>query len=113
MASASAGRFRKNLLHRQPAIWGAAAIAALGAGVVLAVGCGNQYRPVITPINPTGPAALPSGGIIVISQPGFSPVVGGTVACSGATYTDQSIITLVNFSGDSTDVQANGGYGPL
>lgn len=111
MASAGAGRFRKNLLHLS-AFW-AAAVAALGGTLVLAVGCGNQYRPVITPITPTGPAALPSGGIIVISQPGFNPVVGGTVACSGATYTDQSIITLVNFSGDATDVQANGGYGPL
>jgi len=113
MASASAGRFRKNLLHRQPAIWGAAAIAALGAGVVLAVGCGNQYRPVITPINPTGPAALPAADVVLISQPGFTPVLGGTKACSGATYTDQSIITMINFSGDAIDVQANGGYGPL
>lgn len=88
-------------------------MAALGASLVLAVGCGNQYRPVITPINPTGPAALPTGGIVVISQPGFTPVLGGTTACTGTVYSDQSIITLVNFSGDSIDVQANGGYGPL
>lgn len=115
MASPSAGRFlraAKSLLHRQTIYWGAAA-AVLGGSLVLAVGCGNQYRPVITPITPTGPAALPTAEVIVISQPGFSPLLGGTTACSGTTYTDQSIVTMVNFSGDAIDAQANGGYGPL
>lgn len=92
--------------------WGAA-VAALGASLVLAVGCGNQYRPVITPITPTGPAALPSAAVVVVSQPGFTPVLGGTTTCSGTTYTNQSIVTLLNFAGDSIDAQANGGYGPL
>jgi DNA-binding beta-propeller fold protein YncE len=92
------------------------AILALTLGVIatLAVGCGNQYRPVITPINPTGPAALPSADITVISQPGFAPLAAGvTGPCPGVTYSTPSIYTLLDFSGDSVVSQANGGNGPI
>ena len=88
------------------AVVGATAVAAI------ALGCGNQYRPVITPIQPTGPAALPSANIVVISQPDFV-LPTGTVPCGGGTYATPSIITVVNFSGDSVEAQANGGNGPL
>jgi len=87
---------------------------ALGGIALLAVGCGNQYRPVITPIQPTGPAALPGAYITVVSQPGFSPLPAGvTGPCPGTTYAVPSIYTLLDFAGDSIVGEANGGNGPL
>jgi len=78
------------------------------------VGCGNQYRPVITPIQPTGPGSQPSANVVLISQPGFVPQTPPvTAACAGGTYATPSIITVVDFSGDSVEAQANGGNGPL
>jgi DNA-binding beta-propeller fold protein YncE len=100
--------------HRYPA--GATAMAAvvLSGIAALAAGCGNQYRPVITPINPTGPASLPSAYITVVSQPGFDPLPAGvTGPCTGVTYSEPSIYTLLDFSGDSVVAQANGGQGPI
>jgi hypothetical protein len=47
------------------------AAAVLGLVVLGLAGCGNQYRPVVTPINPTGPAALPSANVVLLSQPGY------------------------------------------
>jgi DNA-binding beta-propeller fold protein YncE len=93
----------------------AAAGAVLSGLAVLAAGCGNQYRPVITPIQPTGPASQPSAYITVISQPGFNPLPAGDIGpCQpGVTYGTPSVITLVDFSGDSIVNQADGGYGPL
>lgn len=92
-----------------------ALLAGLAGGIVaLAVGCGNQYRPVITPINPTGPAALPTAAITVVSQPGFGPLPAGvTGPCTGTTFTTPAIYTLLDFSGDSVAAQANGGFGPI
>lgn len=86
------------------------------AGILLlaATGCGNQYRPVVTPIQPTGPAALPSAYITVLSQPDYVPLTSGvTGPCASGTYSTLSIFTLVDFSGDSIVAQANGGNGPL
>jgi DNA-binding beta-propeller fold protein YncE len=100
--------------HRYPAAAAAMAAVVLGGIAALAAGCGNQYRPVITPINPTGPAALPSAYITVVTQPGFSPLpAGATGPCSGATYSTPSVYTLMDFSGDSVVAQANGGQGPI
>jgi YVTN family beta-propeller protein len=92
-----------------------AALATSAAGIVaLAVGCGNQYRPVITPINPTGPAASPTAYVTVVSQPGFSPLPAGTTGpCTGTQYATPAIYTLLDFAGDSVMAQANGGLGPL
>jgi len=89
----------------------AAIIAAVSATVLaLAAGCGNQYRPVVTPINPTGPAGQPTAYVTVLSQPGPTGIVG---SCSGTTYSTPSVITLLDFSGDSILDEAEGGYGPL
>lgn len=95
--------------------YGSAAAAVLGVAVVLGlVGCGNQYRPVVTPINPTGPAALPFSNVVLISQPGYAPLgTGVTGPCAGVTYGTPSVYNMVNFSGDSLTNQANGGDGPL
>jgi hypothetical protein len=93
----------------------AAAATVLSGLAVLAVGCGNQYRPVITPIQPTGPASQPSAYVTIVSQPGFGPLPAGDVGpCQpGVTYGTPSVITLVDFSGDSIVNQADGGYGPI
>lgn len=104
------------LSHRIPGSgFARAAAASLAAAfVALAVGCGNQYRPVITPINPTGPAAEPIAYVTVVSQPGFSPLLAGvTGPCSGTQYATPAIYTLLDFSGDSVVAQANGGLGPI
>jgi len=91
---------------------GAAGI--LGLAALALAGCGNQYRPVVTPIQPTGPAALPTANVVLVSQPGYSPLTPGTVGpCAGITYGTPSVFSLVNFSGDSLMNQANGGNGPL
>jgi hypothetical protein len=34
---------------------------------VLVAGCGAGYRPVVTPINPSGPAAQPNSLAVVVS----------------------------------------------
>lgn len=53
---------------------------------LLALGCGNQYRPVVSAINPVGPAGQPTKYAIAISSP--SP-------------TSPGLLTVVDFSGDS------------
>jgi YVTN family beta-propeller protein len=60
-------------------------------------GCGNTYRPVVTSINPVGPAAQPQRFAVVISKPG--PNLPG-------------LLTIVDFSGDSVLITANIGVSP-
>jgi DNA-binding beta-propeller fold protein YncE len=109
------GRSHAESGSSRPTPFFAAAVTVLSSIALLAAGCGNQYRPVITPIQPTGPASQPTADVTVISEPGFNPLpVGGVGPCqSGVTYANPSIITLVDFSGDSIMNQADGGYGPL
>ena len=93
-----------------------ASIVGLAGIIAFAVGCGNQYRPVITPINPTGPAAQPNAYVTVVSQPGFTPLLATspqTSPCIGTQFNTPAIYTLLDFSGDSVVAQANGGLGPI
>ncbi len=46
---------------------------AVGLAAALAAGCGSTYRPVVTPINPSGPAAQPNSLAVVVSSPAPSP----------------------------------------
>ena len=71
------------------------AFAAVSLGAI--AGCGNTYRPVVTSINPVGPAAQPQRFAVVISDPG-APLPG--------------LVTIVDFSGDSVLVTANIGVQP-
>ena len=71
------------------------AVAAVSLGSI--VGCGNTYRPVVTSINPVGPASQPNKYAIAISSPG--PSLPG-------------LVTIVDFSGDSVLVTANIGVAP-
>lgn len=71
--------------------------AAFSAAALIA-GCGSAYRSVITPINPTGPAAQPSSLAVVVSAP--SPTTPG-------------IVTVLDYSGDTVMAQAPIGPGPI
>ena len=70
--------------------------AALGAAILIA-GCGNTYRPVITPINPTGPAAQPTAFAVVVSSPSASSL---------------GVATVLDYSGDTIMTQAPIGPNP-
>ena len=63
----------------------------------LVAGCGAGYRPVVSPINPTGPAAQPTAFVGVISS--TSPTTPG-------------ILTVVDYSGDTVMATAPIGPGP-
>jgi len=72
-------------------------IAAI-AGFVAISGCGSTYRPVVTPINPTGPAAQPQSLAVVVSSP---------------SATSPGVATILDYSGDTIAAQALIGPGPL
>ncbi len=70
----------------------------LSAGaLLLAIGCGASYRPVVTAINPVGPAGQPQKYAVAISQP---------------TATGNGLLTIVDFSGDSILINATLGVAP-
>ena len=87
---------------------------AVGALLALAgvCGCGNQYRPVVTPIAPTGPAPAPASYVVAFSQPNL---VLGSVSnpCPSTPYAQPGVVQLVDFSGDSLMALATLGTGPL
>ena len=72
------------------------AAALLSASLV--AGCGAGLRPVITPINPSGPAGQPSAYAVVVSNTGSA---------------SQGIATVVDYAGDTIMVQAPIGPGPI
>jgi hypothetical protein len=69
------------VLLRRPILLGSAAVLS-----VLAAGCGNQYRPVVSAINPVGPASQPTKYAIAISAPSL---------------TSPGLLTFVDFAGDT------------
>lgn len=71
---------------------------AMFAVFALIVGCGSEYRPVVTPISPNGPAAQPTSQAIVVSAP--SPSSPG-------------IATVIDYSGDTVMATAPIGPGPV
>ncbi len=80
-----------------------ARVRLVQAGAALAVaafvaGCGNTYRPVITPINPTGPAAQPTSIAVVVSSPSVNT---------------PGVATVIDYSGDSILAQAPIGPNPF
>jgi DNA-binding beta-propeller fold protein YncE len=70
--------------------------AAIAAAALVA-GCGNTYRPVITPVNPSGPPAQPQAWAVVVSAP--SPSAPG-------------IATIIDYSGDTIMAEAPIGPAP-
>jgi len=71
--------------------------AALVSAALIA-GCGSTYRPVVTPVTPSGPEAQPSSYAIVVSAP--SPTTPG-------------IATVVDYAGDTVLAIAPIGIGPV
>ena len=71
---------------------------AVFAAVALIAGCGSTYRPVVTPVTPSGPEAQPSSYAVVVSAP--SPTTPG-------------VATIVDYAGDSVLALAPIGNGPV
>jgi YVTN family beta-propeller protein len=71
--------------------------AGLSAALVVA-GCGAGYRPVVTPVNPSGPAPQPTSYAVAVSAP--SPTTAG-------------IASIIDYSGDTIMAQAPVGPGPI
>ncbi|WP_260472673.1 YncE family protein [Edaphobacter aggregans] len=67
------------------------------AGLASITGCGNTYRPVVTAINPVGPAAQPQKFAIVVSTTGT---------------TSPGLATIVDFAGDTVLITASIGVSP-
>ncbi len=88
-------RLFPNVLGQSRALLVQAAAALVVAAVV--AGCGSNYRPVVTPINPTGPPAQPISYAVVISSPS-----------SGSS----GVATVIDYSGDTVMVQAPIGPNP-
>ncbi len=59
-------------------------VGAALAAVVLLAGCGDNYRPVVTPVNTNGPPAQPTSYAVVVTSTGPStPGVGALIDYSG------------------------------
>ena len=69
---------------------------ALAIAIVLA-GCGDNYRPTITPVPSPGPPAQPTSYAVVVSSTGAS---------------EDGVVTIIDYSGDSIMVEATIGPGP-
>ncbi len=70
--------------------------AALAVSALVA-GCGNNYRPVVTPITPSGPAAQVTSYVVVVSSTGTSTA---------------GVATIIDYSGDTIMAEAPIGVGP-
>jgi hypothetical protein len=86
----------------------AAVLAVLAPGLGLITGCGNNYRPVVSAINPVGPAAQPQKFAVAISSTG-TPANPSTGAPANPT---PGLLTFVDFSGDTILITANVGVDP-
>jgi DNA-binding beta-propeller fold protein YncE len=88
-------------------------LAQAGAALMvsaLIAGCGNNYRPVVTPITPSGPAAQVTSYVVVVSSTGPStPGVATIIDYSGDTIMADAPIG-VNPSAFTIDELASEGY---
>ncbi len=64
----------------------------------LVAGCGDNYRPVVTPINSSGPPAQPASYAVVVSSTGSST---------------PGVATIIDYSGDTVQAIAPIGPGPI
>jgi DNA-binding beta-propeller fold protein YncE len=71
-------------------------VAAVAVSALIG-GCGNNYRPVVTPAGTNGPAPQPSSFVVVVSTTGSS--------------TD-GVVTIIDYSGDTIMTEATIGPGP-
>ena len=89
---APAKRFRV-----RPRLRAAYSLAFTATALASLIGCGSTYRPVVTAINPVGPAAQPQKYAVAISNPGAGL---------------PGLVTIVDFSGDTVLITANVGVAP-
>ncbi len=73
-----------------------AAVAVVAVSALIG-GCGDNYRPVVTPVGTNGPAPQPSSYAVVVSTTGSS--------------TD-GVVTIIDYSGDTIMTEATIGPGP-
>src|ERR1700676_1327292 len=92
LSSLRTGQARARLVQAGAVLAGALAVSGFVAG------CGAGYRPVVTPINPSGPASQPAALVGVVSSP--------SAASPG-------IISVVDYAGDTIVDQVPIGPGPL
>jgi YVTN family beta-propeller protein len=71
--------------------------ALTAAALASILGCGNTYRPVVSAVNPVGPAGQPPKYAIAVSSP---------------SQTSPGLVTIVDFSGDTILITANLGVAP-
>jgi DNA-binding beta-propeller fold protein YncE len=74
--------------------------AQIGAAVAVALviaGCGDNYRPVVTPVPSSGPPAQPTANVVAVSD---------------TSSTAPGIVTIIDYSGDSIMTEAPIGPGP-
>jgi hypothetical protein len=77
---------------RRSNLAGIAVLTISFAAVLSTVGCGNQYRPVVSAIGPVGPAGQPEKFAVAISNP--CPTL--TPACGSL-----GLMTVVDYAGDT------------
>jgi DNA-binding beta-propeller fold protein YncE len=80
---------------RQPRVFFGQIGAALAVAAFIG-GCGDNYRPVITPENPNGPPAQPVSYAVVVSSTG----------------TDSGIVSIIDYSGDTIMTEVPLGASP-
>jgi DNA-binding beta-propeller fold protein YncE len=73
------------MISGQARLLSAQAGGALVAAALIA-GCGNNYRPAVTPVNTTGPASQPTSYAVVVSNTGVN---------------SPGVATIIDYSGDS------------
>jgi YVTN family beta-propeller protein len=71
--------------------------ALTAAALASILGCGNTYRPVVSAVNPVGPAGQPTKYAVAVSSP---------------SQTTPGLVTIVDFSGDTILITANLGVAP-
>jgi DNA-binding beta-propeller fold protein YncE len=71
-------------------------VAAVALSALIG-GCGDNYRPVVTPVNTNGPAPQPTSYTVVVSTTGSS---------------SPGVVTIIDYSGDSVMTEASIGPGP-
>ncbi|GAC1419839.1 MAG: hypothetical protein NVSMB62_13050 [Acidobacteriaceae bacterium] len=78
------------------------------AGLLGVAGCGNSYRPVVSAINPVGPAGQPQKYAVAIS----SPTPPGAPCPAAGQPTSNGLVSIVDFAGDTVLITATLGANP-
>ncbi len=94
-----------------------AVLAISSAATLLIAGCGQQYRPVLSAINPVGPAGQPTKYAVAISSPSatlpglatFIDFSGDTVLSTPSILPNPTYFGITNSGGEGYVINANGG----